>query len=209
MEKVEPPVDRFSCLEFANTVLRKAGEFEEEHLTNYMALLEWGHLQGLLDEGQVQRWLAFSSEAPEVASTIFERAIALREAVWRLLVVLDEGEKPLAEDLETFNRELMQAQSHLGVTCNETGLLDWEWNDFENFPDAILWPIARSASELLVSEDRSRVHKCANPGCSLLFFDTSRNRSRRWCDMDHCGSQLKARRYYHRKKQNAQTAGQV
>jgi len=41
-----------------------------------------------------------------------------------------------------------------------------------------------------------RVKIC--PNCHWLYFDESRNRSRRWCDMNVCGNRAKARRYYDR-----------
>jgi predicted RNA-binding Zn ribbon-like protein len=41
-----------------------------------------------------------------------------------------------------------------------------------------------------------RVKIC--PNCHWLYFDESRNRSRRWCDMRVCGNRAKARRHYDR-----------
>ncbi|MCL4825828.1 MAG: CGNR zinc finger domain-containing protein [Caldilinea sp.] len=36
--------------------------------------------------------------------------------------------------------------------------------------------------------------------CGWLFFDASRNRSRRWCSMEDCGNRAKARLHYKRHK---------
>ena len=66
--------------------------------------------------------------------------------------------------------------------------------------DRMLWPVTRSAAELLVSGELSRVRTCANDTCGWLFMDTSKNRSRRWCDMNDCGNRAKARRHYARKR---------
>jgi predicted RNA-binding Zn ribbon-like protein len=33
-----------------------------------------------------------------------------------------------------------------------------------------------------------------------LFLDTSRNRSRRWCDMKDCGNRAKVKRHYQKSK---------
>ncbi|MEK1887473.1 MAG: CGNR zinc finger domain-containing protein [Phyllobacterium sp.] len=41
------------------------------------------------------------------------------------------------------------------------------------------------------------------PNCHWLYFDESRNRSRRWCDMNVCGNRAKARRYYDRNTKQA------
>ncbi len=65
--------------------------------------------------------------------------------------------------------------------------------------DTVLWSVARSSAELLISEDLMRVKECPeNDGCGWLFVDTSRNHKRRWCDMEGCGNRAKARRHYER-----------
>lgn len=51
---------------------------------------------------------------------------------------------------------------------------------------------------LNLSLDRKRIKKCENPHCSHLFFDDSKNQSRRWCSMRSCGNIMKARRFYDR-----------
>jgi predicted RNA-binding Zn ribbon-like protein len=41
------------------------------------------------------------------------------------------------------------------------------------------------------------------PNCHWLYFDESRNRSRRWCDMSVCGNRAKAQRHYSRNGKQA------
>lgn len=48
--------------------------------------------------------------------------------------------------------------------------------------------------------DLSRLKKCANPNCSHLFYDISRNNTRNWCSMKSCGNIMKARAFYTRSK---------
>jgi predicted RNA-binding Zn ribbon-like protein len=50
--------------------------------------------------------------------------------------------------------------------------------------------------------DRSRVRRCESEQCVLLFYDTSKNRSRRWCDMAACGNRAKAAAHYQRLRQS-------
>ena len=45
-----------------------------------------------------------------------------------------------------------------------------------------------------------RLKECANPGCRWVFYDTSRNRSGRWCAMGECGDVMKARAYRERRR---------
>lgn len=54
-----------------------------------------------------------------------------------------------------------------------------------------------------VSLDRSRVRRCGRQGCVLLFFDTSKNSTRRWCDMAVCGNRVKAATHYERHRLDA------
>jgi predicted RNA-binding Zn ribbon-like protein len=64
--------------------------------------------------------------------------------------------------------------------------------------DTILMAVADSAAELLTSDSLPRVRQCGGLNCGWLFLDTTRNRSRRWCDMKDCGNRAKVRRYRQR-----------
>jgi predicted RNA-binding Zn ribbon-like protein len=48
--------------------------------------------------------------------------------------------------------------------------------------------------------DRSRIRRCESERCALVYFDTTKNRSRRWCDMAVCGNRAKARAHYRRSR---------
>lgn len=59
----------------------------------------------------------------------------------------------------------------------------------------LMIPIAESAADSLVLDELSRVRRCADPRCTHVFLDTSRNGTRRWCDMGTCGNRAKAARH--------------
>jgi predicted RNA-binding Zn ribbon-like protein len=63
-----------------------------------------------------------------------------------------------------------------------------------------LVPVAESAAWLLEHGDGSLVRRCEGARCALLFYDTTRNKSRRWCSMEGCGSRAKAAAYYRRSR---------
>jgi hypothetical protein len=44
-----------------------------------------------------------------------------------------------------------------------------------------------------------RLKVCANPDCNREFYDSSRNRSARWCSMATCGNRMKGRAYRRRR----------
>lgn len=49
--------------------------------------------------------------------------------------------------------------------------------------------------QLHVSGESGRLHRCQADDCRWVFFDRSRNQSKKWCDMSGCGSRAKARAY--------------
>jgi hypothetical protein len=55
---------------------------------------------------------------------------------------------------------------------------------------------ALEVEDILVSVDLERVKKCAGDGCEALFIDESKNKSRKWCDMAHCGALRKSKVFY-------------
>jgi predicted RNA-binding Zn ribbon-like protein len=76
----------------------------------------------------------------------------------------------------------------------------WGWTG-RNL-DAPIWPITRSAADLLTSDtDRRLIRQCTASDCEWLFMDSTRNRSRQWCSMQSCGNREKARRHYQRQRQ--------
>ena len=50
--------------------------------------------------------------------------------------------------------------------------------------------------DILVTTELERIKKCEGEGCEALFIDESKNKSRRWCDMAHCGMLRKSKAYY-------------
>lgn len=74
----------------------------------------------------------------------------------------------------------------------------WVWDPPGTLP-GILAPVIWNAAQVLTELDHTRLGRCGS--CDWLFYDATRNRSRRWCDMADCGSRDKALRYYHRTRQ--------
>jgi predicted RNA-binding Zn ribbon-like protein len=61
--------------------------------------------------------------------------------------------------------------------------------------------IAVTGSMAAGSWDRLKV--CANEACQSAFYDSSRNRSGRWCSMARCGNRMKGRAYRERRSGTA------
>ncbi|WP_420125249.1 CGNR zinc finger domain-containing protein [Longimicrobium sp.] len=187
-------------LEFVNTV-DTHDTLLDDKLTGYANLVWWALHIGVMDEAAARPLFARAEADPATAEEVLARAVELREAVYRLFVAGRAGESADEADLAVLNRELSRALGWLRVRAEDGGLA-WGWEDGDEL-DRILWPVVRDAAELLVSYDLSRVGKCQGENCDWLYLDTSRNRSRRWCDMQSCGNRAKARRHYRRAKGGA------
>ena len=186
------------CLDFANTHGGSRVR-PKERLTSYQDLLAWGSQAGILNDEDVRYLGRIAAEHPRKAEAALGDAVALREALFRIIAAVIARTPPAEGDLATLNAALPRALHHLRVAPRAAGC-EWEWAGEEGALDRMLWPIARSAADLLVSSEVQRVRRCAGENCDWLFLDTTRNRSRRWCDMRTCGNRAKARRSYARKK---------
>lgn len=183
------------CLDFANTADWHAGDAPVEMLTGYATLLDWGQATGILDARQAARLAREAVDDPQAAEEALRRAIALRETIYRLFSRIAAGNDPERADLAELNAALAESLPHRRIARRAS---DYRWDWREGGLDRVIWPVALSAAELLVSSDRDRVRECAGHPCGWLFIDTSRNRSRRWCSMEICGNRAKARRHYQR-----------
>jgi predicted RNA-binding Zn ribbon-like protein len=126
----------------------------------------------------------------------------MRETIHRIFSAQAAGEAPSPPDLGSLNRALPRALSKLRVEIDPSGCC-WIWAPREDALDSPLWPVLRSAADLLTSADAERVRECASETCRWLFLDRSRPGNRRWCDMKTCGNRAKARRHYRRRKTRA------
>ncbi len=187
------------CLDFANTVSARAGRQRREYLSTYGELVAWSRHAGILTGGEADALVAGATRNPDAATAVLERAIALREMIYRVFSAFVVLRRPEVQDLAALNAALYDALSRLEIRPSAGGF-EWAWVSARDDLDRMLWPIVRSAADLLTSEDLGRVRECAREGCDWMFVDTSKNRSRRWCSMSLCGSRVKARRYYRRRK---------
>jgi predicted RNA-binding Zn ribbon-like protein len=185
------------CLDFVNTT---GGSRTKEHLNTYHDLVSWGRQGGVLSDREAQHLEEMAARQPDEAARTLAVAILLREALFRIFTAAAEHRPQRPEDMEILNSALCRALSHVRIDVNEEGCVRAWAGDAA--PDRMLWPVLRSAMDVLTSEEeRGRIHECESPTCAWLFMDTSRNHSRRWCDMKSCGNRAKARRYYERHKQ--------
>jgi predicted RNA-binding Zn ribbon-like protein len=187
------------CLDFTNTVNNRAGERPEELLKSYDALLQWSIEAGVLTAKLADRMRTLAKEAPGRAQSVTREAVQLRDAIFHIFMAVAEHRVVPDTALSYLNRALQHVARHSRLV-QERRRFVWEWVDIEENLDSMLWPVIRSAADLLVSDKIDLVGQCASMDCGWLFLDTTKNHRRRWCDMKGCGNRDKARRYYRRTK---------
>ena len=189
------------CLEFANTVDWHASDNPIENLNSYAGIVAWAMRIGLCSQAAGQELLAQAAKQPHIADQVYNWAVELREAIYAIFAAVAAQNAPASGDLALLNEALPRAFTLPEIRPERMGF-GIHWRGDDKGLDGILWPILRSAARLLTDGDHSRIGQCADDrGCGYLFFDTSRNRSRRWCDMGSCGNRAKSKRHYARQHQ--------
>jgi predicted RNA-binding Zn ribbon-like protein len=188
------------CLDFVNTLGGRSGE----HLHSYADLVAFAAQSDLLTPEDAA-WLQAEAERdPKTAAGVLVRAKRLRAAMRGIFSNLAADKTPTESDLGVLNFDLAASMSHARVLPSQSGDgYVWGWSG-RNL-DAPIWPITRSAADVLTSEqDRQLVRECSADDCKWLFLDATRNRSRQWCSMQSCGNREKARRHYQRVRSQAE-----
>jgi predicted RNA-binding Zn ribbon-like protein len=189
------------CLDFCNTTGDRRG-YRDERLETYAEVVGWGWRAGILNAEEAVRLARLGTRSPTEALTVWERAVTLREALTSIFCAVSENRRIRPGALEVLNGELAGAMSRSQVVPTDNGFT-WLWAEGGKALDCVLWPIARSAADLLTEGPLSAIRRCEGRDCGWLFLDTSRNRTRRWCDMRICGNRAKARRHHERAKAGA------
>ena len=184
-------------VDFVN-MLAWRGSTRQESLSNLSDLLKWLVSVGTIGVSAATRLQKWLEARPALAASVFADAIALRETLHRLLGSIATGSSPPAEDLDHFNGALAEAPPRAILDQAESG---FGWRiDAKPTAASLLTAVLWSAADILVAAESSRLRECANDRCLWLFFDDSKNGSRRWCSMQSCGNRAKAHRHYLRQR---------
>lgn len=163
-----------------------------EMLTGFNELVRFLRETGLVRPNQAQL-LNDSENAGQALQSVRE----LREASAAVFYAVAEDRTPPAGDLATLERYFLAANNQRRLHW-ENGAT-WQWNADESNPELAVWILSQSVSELLFSDRAAQIRTCDVDTCRWLFLDTSKNHSRRWCNMRVCGNRVKARRFQARR----------
>ncbi|GAA1874302.1 CGNR zinc finger domain-containing protein [Asanoa iriomotensis] len=167
------------------------GPPDDDLLTDYASLAAWAVHAGALDEPDAATLLRTAGDDPDAARDALARAHDTRDYLDHLFRALADGGSPDGEALIRLRDDAADALGHARLV-RTTDTFGWTWRDDHTLARP-LRPVIHAAVALLRTGTLDRIKGCG--GCRFLFHDESKNRSRRWCSMDDCGTAEKMRRY--------------
>ncbi|HDR9501045.1 ABATE domain-containing protein [Burkholderia cepacia] len=181
-------------IDFANTLYWRGADTPTETFGTLDDLLTWCREQACVPAGLAD---ACRVRDKDDEPAMLARALALREALYRLFHAQAEQREPHADDLALLGGFLAEAAPRVALARID-GAYAWRIGGAGGALAALLSPVLWSAIDLLGGARLAKVKRCANDACQWLFIDDSKNGSRRWCSMSSCGNRAKAYRHYHK-----------
>lgn len=184
------------CLAFLNSTDQPNGFSHRDDLQpGYANMLSWARAAGVVSDEDARRLLGLARRNAREASAVRRTILEFRGSLFRIIQGGISGVDPDPADLAVFEQELRNAYARARLTVAEDdGRLVWAWPG-EPYLEQPLWTIARSAGELLFSDQRHRIRECASEDCQRIFLDTTRNRSRQYCSTGGCGNRERVRKF--------------
>ena len=180
------------AVDFTNTVGDR-GTQPVEHLNTFGDVVAWAEARRVLSKSAAAALRHRAAAEPEAARRAWRSAVAFREALYSVLSAVAARRGPRAADLETLNASVRATYQRAALApAGDRFALDTAGDEGL---DAVLGAVVRAAVDLLTSDAVSQVGLCADDTCLWLFLDTTRSRTRRWCDMKSCGNRNKVRRF--------------
>ena len=157
-----------------------------DELGDVKGLVRWLVRNGLLEDEEATR----STNADRA------RAVAVREALRALLLANNDDRPADAAAVALLDEAAVRARVGLRLGADARGHLEAQAPGV----DGALGRLLLIAYEAMEHGEWSRLKACRNDTCQWGFYDHSKNRSRTWCSMEVCGSQVKSRAYRARKR---------
>jgi predicted RNA-binding Zn ribbon-like protein len=190
-------VGNLPCLDFVNTEIVSRGS-RVDLLAGFADLVRWLQTGSLITPPEARAAEKHWENTPE-GKAVFKEAVSLRGALRTAAERIAAGKPADRASLEPINRVLASRPAYTQLELKGNRVVSQLRTNSESSLH-LLVPIAESAGWLLEHGDLSLVRCCENPECILFFYDTTKNKRRRWCSMDACGSRAKAAAYYRRSR---------
>ena len=184
------------CLDFLNTEMLE-GDRRIELLEDFTDIVDWFKASGLMDVGSAND--IFIDEGLN-KEKVLKDIRGFRTKLKKMVKDLYLGKLPQEPALKAINQILKTKKVYSQVHLHDSAV-ELVAVPIKQFHDPLIL-IAESAVELLTQKDKALVKKCSDRLCTILFYDESKNHTRRWCSMNRCGNRAKASLHYRKVKEN-------
>lgn len=208
---VLPLVGGAPAFDLTNTSSGRGGPHWLEHLQTAQNVVDWARHARILTDRDAARLRRRLLTDRRLGAALLDGVRGLRELVHVIAVAIataakaadkpkaaQAADKPkAAQAADKPMRELVRihaeclGRAHL-VASGAT--FAWMWDPAEHPREAVLGPIVLSALSVLTGADLTRIKRCPGDHCGWLFFDATKNKRRRWCEMEVCGNRAKQKR---------------
>lgn len=185
-------------LDFINTKAAANGK-PVDLLGTYFDLLNWLSKAKFFTQDEIEAFLDRWSNRAE-SNYIVDLAKELRDELASIVQRYQQHKEISEQQLENINH-LLQHQVMTTQLKRENNHFIRNHQILIKQPHDLLIPIAQAAVDFFCNYDLSLIKKCANPDCVLIFYDNSKNGTRRWCSQKACGNRMKVNAYLERQKQ--------
>ena len=197
-----PLIGRDLALDFANTSSGRGTPTHCEHLLRAEHVIAWARHARVLTAADCECVLRKLSRGQRSARKFLTSAVALRDLVYSIAAAIAAKREPEQDLVRRLTRIHGRCIARARLLPMAGGFV-WAWDASEAPLEATLGPIALSALTLLTQVEFSRIRQCEGDACGWLFFDTTKNKSRRWCEMEVCGNRARQRRFHARRRAKA------
>jgi len=127
-----------------------------------------------------------------------DEARELRSAFARIFDPLAAAQSPPIDAVRTINAQLSTMASYTKLEPDGDRLIATE---IAIEPPTAVGKLAMDFADFLGTYEPHRLRHCGNPECSMVFYDSAKNGTRRWCSMESCGNRHKVRAHRARRSQ--------
>ena len=180
------------AIDFTNTVGDRGSE-PTDHLNTFGDVVAWAEARDVISRSAAAALRQKANADPDEAKRAWRSALAFREALYNVIAAAASHRRARPADLALVNQQV--AETFGGAALAQAGERFSLETPAEEWLDPVLRPLVRAAVHLLTSDEVTKVGRCADDRCAWLFLDTTRSRTRRWCDMSACGNRNKVRRF--------------
>jgi predicted RNA-binding Zn ribbon-like protein len=181
------------ALDFVNTLdwrFRDSGP--EELLQDYEDVVRFTEQTSLMGAADARKLLRSVTESK--AAKVVAAARELREAAAEVLYGVVDQRSLSASAIKRLEACFASAKEQEQLQWDGEKLR-WVLIQTASLPASPLWLMSLSVESFMTSEQMHHLRECGNAECRWLFVDTSKNHTRRWCNMKICGNRMKARRF--------------